>query len=313
MAMSNPTVFVGIPCYQESEKLHHSVATISKRAEFPFRLEVHVAKQSAARNKNALLQKAKESGAKYVCLCDDDVEPQQGWDAALIAPIERLLIDGKIRIGQTAPYLVYPDGALFCTWLNIYFDPNLKEHSLYCPGWSEVDPKLFHTQAVVGALPGTFTIFTSECLAAIGWKFDERYERSQYDDLDQSLSCRDAGYSLLYNGLVTVTHHAAHSSPRSTHENKTKLLDKWGRRSDLTLVIPGTPHDIAHAAAQLKLGRGASAIGTAASSLQLLSKRPLHRLAAAWHVLRRNGIRGVLAHCRRLIDEERAKEAVAKR
>jgi hypothetical protein len=303
------TVFAGIPCYQESANLTRSVETISKRAHLPIQLEVHVAKQSAAKNKNALLEKAKHSSAKYILICDDDVEPGEAWDVALVEPLERLAARTRQRIGQTAPYLVYPDGTLFCTWLNIYFDPNQQEHGLDCPGWGNVDPALFRTQALVGALPGTFTIFTRECLDSIDWHFDERYEKSQYDDLDQSLACRDAGFSLLYNGLVNVTHHAAHATPRSTHENKTKLLEKWSRRADLTLVIPATAEDIRHAAKMLDPEYQRSMVGSFTDAVRLLSTRPLHRLAAGVRVLRQNGVRGVVAHCKRIMHRDRAARA----
>jgi len=296
--MSEPELFIGIPAYKESKSLDETIRFIRERSHVPHRFEAHVAKQSVVKNKNALLRMAKSSGAKYVCFCDDDIEPEPGWDACLLESLQQYQSRTRVSIGQTSPRILYPDGRLFCAWVNVYFDPEKKEHRLSNPGAADLDMEVFHSQVFVGALPGTCTVFSAEFLDRVDWQFDERYEKSQQEDVDQSLTCRSLGFALLFNGRTHVVHHVKQQTPRAGGVNLQRFYDKWAHRADLTFVLPPDARAIA-AANNVENGftRRRDLLG---QGWKLLRDRPLHRLRMGLQVLAKNGPRGVLAHCRRI-------------
>ncbi len=234
--MSKDLLFIGIPCYQESEMLHRTVRAIERTSEWPHHLEVHIAPQSVVKNKNALLAKTRTLQPRYVAFCDDDIEPEQGWDRKLITALEYFQHKYGLRIGQTTPLLLLPDGEVFSLWVNITIDPEKKTGQTsswrYGPYHS-----YYRAYGLVPALAGTCTIFTSDFLHQVDWRFDERYEKSQYEDLDQSLVCRELGFQLLYNGYVTVIHHQPKISPRDPERNKIRFFEKWSAKPWLSMSV----------------------------------------------------------------------------
>ncbi|HTU91473.1 MAG TPA: hypothetical protein VMF69_15430 [Gemmataceae bacterium] len=298
--MSKPRLFIGIPCYQENERLARTLAFLQERTVLPHILEVHVAKQSVVKNKNALLAEARKWKTDYVCLCDDDIEPETEWDSKLVHTLEQVERRLGTRIGQTTPRLIYPDGRIFNAWINVYIDPIQK--GLLLDGYDgKPDNEVYHTLAIVGALAGTLTIFSRALLDAVDWTFDDRYERSQFEDFDQSFTCRDLNFSLLYNGLVEVTHHTMRVNPRASEDNFAKLRDKWGLRTDLTMVIPASPETVAAVALrQDGTNNYVSQPNIVTRMWNLVRKKPIHRLKTGIKVLRSSGMRGVRAHVRRI-------------
>jgi hypothetical protein len=293
-------LFIGIPCYRESESLKRTVAALTRNTRVAHILDVQVAKQSVVLNKNELLKRARQAGADYVSFCDDDVEPELGWEEKLIHGIEEVHQRTRHRVGQSSPRFVYPDGSLFCTWVNIYLSPVGDDHYMFLPGAVEVDAELYHTSAFVGALPGTCTIFTADFLEKVGWSFDTRYETSQFEDIDQSLTCRDLGFKLLYNGHVRVVHHYPKSNPRTIGGNWGRLVEKWGRRTDLTSVIPGTAEALAQVAPFPSQKVLTVRPGIFRTIWGALKQHPFQRVWTAARVFGKNGLPGVRAHLTRI-------------
>jgi glycosyltransferase involved in cell wall biosynthesis len=291
-----PRLFIGIPCYQESDSLKRTVEFISRNTEMPYTLEVHVARQSVVRNKNELLKKARASGADYVCLCDDDVEPEPGWAEKLIRGVEEVQKNTRWRVGQTGPLIVYPDHTIFYPWINVHFNFTAHRHVIAPASWQTPVEDVHRTILEAGALAGTLTVFTRPFLDRVGWTFDDRYEKSQYEDIDQSLTCRSEGFLALYNGTVSVIHHALGASPRSVSENYEKLIEKWLHREDLSLVIP-PDSEMVRRAQEVLFDRSSlwSRIGRFRS---LLSNNLFGRMRTGLTLLRRHGLRGFLNQCR---------------
>jgi hypothetical protein len=293
--MSLPKLFIGIPCYQESDSLKQTLAFLEARTTGPHSVEVQIAKKSVVENKNALLAKARRSDAEFICLCDDDVEPELGYDKSLIEGIVRARKRG-ISVGQTSPRLLFPDGTICCIWINVLLNANSADKRIVnCPGAGSDDLSLYHVQMLVGALPGTLTIFSREFLEKTDWQFDVRYEKSQYEDLDQSLVCRDLGFKLLYNGCVGVVHHTRKFNPRASEENLLRFFAKWASRSDLSMAIETTPESMAQGVVPLANLSGRHWCRMLPILLKNLAGNPIDRVQTGFRILHRQGFRGFFA------------------
>jgi hypothetical protein len=227
------TLFIGIPCYEANRRFRRTIKFFQQRTVLPHVLDAHVEKQSVVRNKNKLLERARESGARYVCFADDDVEPPYIWDRALISGMEVAQETLGIPIGQSGPRFIGPLGGGDGRWMDVLRAPGgnytIRIHT------SSSLPTPF---CLAPALLGTLSVFSTDFLESMNWRLDDRYERSQWEDVDQSLSCRENGFSILYNDNVSVIHHFAQRSPRASSENLAKLLDKWQARPDLSMPQP---------------------------------------------------------------------------
>ncbi len=296
--MKTSSFFIGIPCYQATPSLEQTIHAIQATSQVPHHLEVYEAKQSVVKNKNALLQRARMMDAQYVCFCDDDVEPQPGWDRKLISALERLQRRLGVRIGQTTPRLLRPDGRIFSLWVNIDLTPKGETFPIHNIGGTP-DWPYYRCYAFVGALAGTCTIFTSEFLNDVGWQFDEQYEKSQAEDIDQSLTCRDLGYRLLYNGYGAVIHRYEKVSPRDWFGNRKKFYEKWSCKPWISMTVSPLPLGIA-AASPIAWHRWWA---YTAQSVQMIFEHPFLRLVKGIRVLRTQGIRAVVTRIGQSIHE----------
>jgi hypothetical protein len=299
--MTVPTIYIIIPAYADSSKLRRTVDVIERSTALPFTLDVQIAAQSVVANKNAALKRAALSGARFVAFCDDDVEPDIAWDELLLAAVTRATRHTRRIIGQVSPRLLYPDGRLFSAWLNIYFDPSGGRHRIDNPGHGESDSAVYSAELFAGALPGTCTIFDSRFLESVGWHFDDRYERSQFEDIDQSLTCRWHGFELLYAGSVRAIHHMEAQNPRASVENRRLLLEKWESHAALTWELPG----IAHAVERVQIREGAAMRSNRSfseSAKALFGKNTAHRIVTGCNVLVRSGPQGLKAHVMRILN-----------
>lgn len=207
--------FIGIPCYRDCERLWKTVDSIRQHTVTPCELVAQVYPQSVVENRNELLRSAKAYDADYVCFSDDDVDFTPEWDAKLLSRMEP-------GIGQTAPLLLYPDGSVCNAWIDIAdgFMP-------YQVGWKgAIHPEMKEVWLVPG-VSGCVSIFSREFLDSVDWKFDDQYTGSQFEDVDQTLTVRKNGFTVLYNGEVTLTHHPVGGTPRHNAENYEKLKAKW--------------------------------------------------------------------------------------
>jgi hypothetical protein len=299
--MPTPELFIAIPSYQDSQALQNTAQFIRERTTNTFVLDLEIAKLDVVKNKNALLLRARDSGAKYIAFGDDDVEPQLGWDKLLIDGMNHVQTTTGRKIGQTGPRFLFPDGKVFALWMDVYFDPQQKEHIILPAYFGGDDLPFIQTSIFVGALPGTLSIFRREVLEEMNWRFDDRYVKSQDDDVDQSLECRTRGYSAFYNGNVSVIHHTKKVSPRASEENRRKLIEKWGSRFDLSLVIPPSAEAMAAAARQLTGTKSPLSVRLkgAKGILAGLTQNPQARLSKGLRTLRMHGIKGVIEEFRR--------------
>jgi hypothetical protein len=285
-----PSIFVGIPSYAERPKLRQTTDSIRATTRASHILEVHVEAQDLVKNKNKLLQKARESGAEFVCLCDDDVESTEGWDEGLIDGIRAIEKSTGLRVGQTSPLIYLPNGTIFCSWMNVDFQRYQQKQTVVPVGMHQPDSPIFHCVIEAGALPGTLVIFTRSVLDRLNWKFDTRYAKSQYEDVDQSLTCRKASFICLYNGTVSVTHHTDATAPRDSLLNRELLITKWKMRWDLSLCIQNSQTDVETAILRLRT--------TCNGARPKLQNQPsfLRRLRLTHHVYKAHGLQGVASH-----------------
>lgn len=207
--------FIGIPCYRDSPRLRETVDSLQENTATECELQIRICPQSVVKNRNELLQKAKKYDADFVCLTDDDVDFTPEWDAKLLSRMEP-------GIGQTGPLLLDPQGKVWSAWIDYG-----EGFSPYQVGMgSDVLPE-FQVVATAPGLCGCVTIYSREFLDSVDWAFDDRYDTSQFEDVDQTLTVRERGFHTLYNGEVSVTHCCSGSTPRNNVENFTKLRDKW--------------------------------------------------------------------------------------
>ena len=232
------SIYIGIPAYQDSARLLETLEWLKRNTLMPYLIDVQIEKQSVVLNKNAILTRARQSGAQYIAFCDDDVEPEYGWDQKLVNGLRTATERRKRPFGQTSPLILFPDLKVQFSWVNVFFDVLDGRHSISPQNWGLPNEKAPKVLLECGALPGTCTLFTSEFLETINWEFDDRYPQSQYEDIDQSLTCRAAGFQLLHNGTVSAIHYQKFVHPRSEHDNLDRLIEKWSDRSDLTLIVP---------------------------------------------------------------------------
>lgn len=209
--------FIGIPCYRECERLSATIESITKNTVTPCEFVAYICPQSVVGNRNELLKQAKAYNADYVCMSDDDVDFTPGWDEKLLARMEP-------GIGQTAPLLLNPDGTVFTAWID--FHPGFIPYQVGCKG--QVLPEMRECYYAPGVC-GCVSIFSKDFLDSVGWKFDDQYTGSQFEDVDQTLTVRKNGFNVLYNGEVSLTHHQQNDTPRHNVENYEKLEKKWAQ------------------------------------------------------------------------------------
>lgn len=207
--------FIGIPCYRDCERLRKTVDSLLQHTVTPCELAVQVSPQSVVANRNAILKAARSYDADYVCFSDDDVDFSPEWDAKLLAHMGP-------GIGQTAPFLLYPDGSVCTAWIDIAdgFTPYQVGHK------GPEYPEMRECWLVPGVC-GCVSVFSKEFLDTVDWKFDDQYTGSQFEDVDQTLTVRRNGFSVLYNGEVALTHDPVGGTPRHNAENYEKLKAKW--------------------------------------------------------------------------------------
>lgn len=182
----------------------------------PFELIREVREDSVVNNRNRILESAR--GSDFVCFSDDDVDFTHGWDGGLLTHMVN-----DPTIGQAGPRLMFPDGKVCSAWVGV--EPEC--FKLWQVGHQE---HLKPEHLAIGnptALCGCVTIFSKAFLDSVDWTFDNQYETSQFEDIDQTLTVRKQGFRLLYNGTVQVIHDQGKTSPRDPTANYYKLRAKW--------------------------------------------------------------------------------------
>jgi hypothetical protein len=241
---SSTSLFVAIPAYQESDSLQRTIEFFRRRTAGVHVIQPFVMTQSVVANKNMLLEAARLSNASYVAISDDDVEPEPGWDEQIIGAMQRVTAESGRRVGQAAPRMILPDGRIFSLWANVHLQSDPSKSWVKPVKFSQPDDAAYRATLFVGAVPGTLSVFSRDALDAMSWRFDDRYLRSQYDDIDQSLECRRLSFEVLYVGDTSIIHHTQQATPRAANENYEKLLQKWSAHPELSLTIEPGAADI---------------------------------------------------------------------
>lgn len=162
---------------------------------------------------------------RYVVLCNNDIEPREGWLDALVARAE-----SHPEIGAVAPKLLYPDGTLqeaggivFADGSAWNYGRGLQGHAPECSFAREVD---YGSAACL--------LVRADLWREIGG-FDERYAPMYYEDTDLCFEVRRHGRRVMFEPRAEVVHHegsTAGTDVASGHKawqdrNQPKFAEKW--------------------------------------------------------------------------------------
>ena len=233
-------MIIGIPCYEDTDGARKTCLSIQATSN----AEVLVAAStgSVVVNRNAILRVCKDTNEQYIGFSDDDVEFLPGWEEEIIKAFSY-----TERVGQVGPLCLQPDGKVWSAWVD--FKPNCEP---YQAGYGMDVCEAVEQIGVAPALTGCVSVFSRDFLDSIDWRFDERYEVSQFEDVDQSLTVRDCGFAPVYCGKAKIIHHFTPKEGDKSfiNRNYSRYLNKWGawltnadtaRRNDAGDPTPPNP------------------------------------------------------------------------
>jgi MoaA/NifB/PqqE/SkfB family radical SAM enzyme len=216
-----------VPAYALSEALGRLLAEIPRVTAPPYNLVVVGKHQSAARNRNAGLARAK---SPYVIMCDDDIAGlPYGWNRQLIYTLKE-----NRELAAVSARLMRPDGS---------------------PGANTANDTCLERPLVsVAHIPTACCIFRRTEV-----RFDERFERAGWEDTDYFMQLRkEHGGTVAISNLVKVVHlnEEKNGGGAGNERNRALFRAKWGGGE--VSVDPVALR--ARAAAQLESGDFAGAL-----------------------------------------------------
>ncbi|MDP2939169.1 MAG: glycosyltransferase [Candidatus Omnitrophota bacterium] len=155
----------------------------------------------------------KNTSNKFIVLLDDDVEVTQGWLKELYKQIKN-----KPKIGIVGCKIFLPSKRIFSA--------DYRVRPIYLVGCGEIDKGQRDYIKECDALVGPCWLMRRELIKKVGY-FDERFFPSQHEDIDYCLRTRLAGYKIIYNGRVKISHHHLFRDGQQFRENWRKFLKKW--------------------------------------------------------------------------------------
>jgi hypothetical protein len=216
-----------IPAYVPSESLARLLRELPRVTVPPYQLIVVGHQQSAARNRNRGLDRAR---SPYVIMCDDDIADLPfGWNRQLVYTMKE-----NRELAAVSARLMRADGR-----------PGENTAQNY-----ELDRPL----VTVDHIPTACCIFRRTEV-----RFDERYVRAGYEDTDYFLQLRQAHPGLLaISNLIRAVHlnEEKNGGGAGNEQNRRLFASKWAPRAPQVDV----PTRRARAAAQLEAGQLAGAL-----------------------------------------------------
>lgn len=190
--MSKSIVDIIIPTIRTEAEIAGLISEIKNSVAYELNLIIVSGNQSAAKNRNIGLDKAK---AEFIVMCDDDIEGfSYGWDKDLIDALKQT---GASMIGAR---LFNPDGALQVT--------NYRNFDL--------SKDLVEVEIMITAC----CAFKNTAL-----RFDENYIGSGYEDTD---FCRQLGGKFFVTNKVKLVHKNEHKNPFDL-KNGEYFREKWDK------------------------------------------------------------------------------------
>lgn len=183
---------------------------------------------------NLCIPYALNKGAKYILLLNTDIEVTDvNWLKKLVVEIDK-----DKKIGIEGCKLIYPDGRIQHAGLEMN---TLLPYNI---GRAETDNGQYDYIKELGAVTFACVLITAECAKTI--KFDEKFALG-YDDTDYCIQATNAGFKVLYNGKVQLTHlenfTLSNSQDTSQKDNKFYLVQLSGayfifKNYKITKAIP---------------------------------------------------------------------------
>ncbi len=130
---------------------------------------------------------------RFIALVDDDVELPAGWLEKLLSHIRR-----RRNVGIVGGKIVLPD--------NKIHSADCRTSPISLVGRSEIDRGQRDYIKEADALIGPCWLIRRTLVDKIGG-FDERFFPCQHEDLDYCMRARIAGYKIIYDGTIKITHH----------------------------------------------------------------------------------------------------------
>lgn len=150
---------------------------------------------------------------KYIVFLDDDATVTEGWLEGLYDQIKM-----SPKVGIVGAKIVFPNKRICSADYSIFLRQS--------PGNYEVDRGQRDYIKKTDALIGTCWLMRREVIRDVGY-FDENFFPCQYEDIDYCLRTRLAGYTIIYNGKVTVVHHNLCRDGGRFAKNRDKFSKKW--------------------------------------------------------------------------------------
>lgn len=154
--------------------------------------------------------------SRYIVFLDDDARVTRGWLGGLFGQIKR-----GPKTGIAGGKVVFPDGRISSA---DYIVPLQRFSGNY-----EVDRGQRNYLKKADALSGACWLMRRAMVAKVGY-FDERFFPCQSEDIDYCLRARLAGYSIVYNGKVTIVHDNYYREAGQSIKNRARFMRKWGKR-----------------------------------------------------------------------------------
>jgi hypothetical protein len=179
-----------IRCYQPHDRFRQLLANLTRVTRSPYNVIAVVGKRHAVRNQNLALDRVR---TRYAVFLDDDVLLTDGW-------LERL----RETMDRTGA------GAVSGRQLRMNGEP--LSTAAACG----------EHRAIVEALSGgACFMFRTD----LGLRFDERFVRSQWDDVDFMFQLYERGYRTYIDGRVDFYHHNDPKVWRA--QNLVYFVNKW--------------------------------------------------------------------------------------
>lgn len=196
----NDELDIIIPCYEGSEKLSTTLASIVKNTIGNYNLITVVRDADVAPNRNHGLLMARGG---LCCMMDDDVEVPPGWNTMLIETLRTFKLGGA-KVGMVGPRVEGTNGER----QNDSFDVGKDEQ------------KVCYT---CGAL------FIYDRAELPDLMADTNYIGSQVEDLDLTSQMQAKGYLPVVDGRVTIKHHndMKNNTSKTWEQNHGYYGRKW--------------------------------------------------------------------------------------
>ena len=173
----------------------------------------------------AINKQLKKSEAEFVCLLNDDTEPQENWLNWLL-----YRMNGDSNIGICGSKLLYPDGLIQCAGVGLK-----KNRWPFLIGNKQKDLPKYNISKEIESLTFASILLRKKMIDKVGF-LDEQFFY-YFDDTDYCLQAKQAGWKIFYEPESVVYHYESKTisqrqNSRQTYlESEKKYLEKWSNNA----------------------------------------------------------------------------------